>query len=257
MKKMLIIMLAGMMVFSAVACKKDKGKLPDGSDKVSEFATIPSFKAVFLALDKLETDDLNAFKQTSYAAAAGDTLRTAFAWGALVAEAQLAVASKNSGWLNAVMEQLKTLAPALGQQDLTGRLAQSVKPLIASGDWEKVKQYMYDLQAAVDKDLMDQKRYGEYTLSALGCWTETVNQIGGLIAANYSTEKSRVLNTRAWQDLADNLLLLDSAKLSEVFPTVQKLGDMMNTAGQNPLNPEQVSEVVTLTDSIRVVLRTP
>lgn len=263
MKRMLTIMLALLLVLIGTACSREKDKLPDGSDKVTEFATIPSFQAVFLALDKLDPGDLAGLNQNKFSAPEQDTLRTAFAWGALVAESQLAVATRNADWLRSVLGQLQALPASSGLKGLAVQLGESVKPNLASGDWEQVKRLIYNMQSTADKSLMDSERYGDYTIIALGSWTETVNQIGRLIAANYSTEKSMVLNTTAWQDLAGNILLMDSAKFAKSgefaqgFELVQQLQDMMNSAGQSAFTQEQVSEIVTATESIRVCFTSP
>ncbi len=258
MKKLLIIVLAVVAALTGVSCDREKNKLPDGTDKVSEYNAIQSFKAVFLALDKEESGVLATLTPTSYEVASQDTLSSAFAWGALVAEAQLAAAGRNSAWLVSVLEQLKSLEPGMRRRtNLVDKLEQSVKPLLAAGDWEQTRQLFYDLQTTTDKDLMDQDRWDVYTMAALGSWTESVNQIGLLIAKNYSTEKSLVLKSPAWEGLADNLLLLDSPQLTPVYTRVLELRDMMNSVGQNALTPEQVAAIVTATDFIRQSFKTP
>lgn len=258
MKKLLIVLLAFVAALSGVSCNREKNKLPDGTDKVSEYNAIPSFKAVFLALDKVEPGDLDSLKPTEYNLTQQDTLLSAFVWGSLVADAQLAVSGRNSAWLNSILAQLKYLAPEMHRQtDLVAKLEQSVKPLLASGDWEQTEQLFYDLQTTTDQTLMEQNRWNAYTLAALGSWTQSVNQIGGLIAKNYSTEKSLVLKSPAWESLADNLLLLDSPRLTLAFTQAQELRDMMNSAGQNAFTPEQVAAIVAATDSIRLSLSTP
>lgn len=263
MKRMLIIMLAVLLALAGAACNKDKDKLPDGSDKVTEYATIPSFQAAFLALDKLDPGDLAGLTQDKFSVPKQDTLRTAFAWGSLVAQSQLAVASKNAVWLRSALDQLKSLPSSSDLNSMAVQLGEGTPALLANGDWEQVKRLIYNMQASADKSLMDDKRYGEYSIIALGSWTETANQIGRMITNNYSTEKSRVLNTTAWQNLADNILLMDSARfakagdLAEVFELVQQLRDMMNAAGQNALTQEQVSEIVSATQSIRARFVSP
>ena len=158
MKRLLIVLLALVAALTGVSCNRDKNKLPDGTDKVSEYNTIPSFKAVFLALDKVEPGDLDALKPTTSAPAPQDSLHSAFACGALVADAQLAVAGRNTNWLNSILVQLKTLAPVMHRQtNLVNKLEQSIKPMLAEGNWEQIKQLFYDLQTTTDKMLMEQK----------------------------------------------------------------------------------------------------
>lgn len=258
MKRLLIVLLALVAALTGVSCNRDKNKLPDGTDKVSEYNAVPSFKAVFLALDKVEPGDLDALKPTTFAPAPQDSLHSAFAWGALVADAQLAVAGRNTNWLNSILVQLKTLAPVMHRQtNLVNKLEQSIKPLLAEGNWEQIKQLFYDLQTTTDKMLMEQNRWNVYTLAALGSWTQSENQIGSLIAKSYSTEKSLVLKSTAWESLADNLLLINSPELTQAYTKTQELRDIMNSAGQNAFTPEQVTMIVAATDSIRQSLSTP
>ena len=258
MKRLLIVLLALVAALTGVSCNRDKNKLPDGTDKVSEYNAVPSFKAVFLALDKVEPGDLDALKPTTFAPAPQDSLHSAFAWGALAADAQLAVAGRNTNWLNSILVQLKTLAPVMHRQtSLVNKLEQSIKPLLAEDNWEQIKQLFYDLQTTTDKMLMEQNRWNVYTLAALGSWTQSVNQIGSLIAKSYSTEKSLVLKSTAWESLADNLLLINSPELTQAYTKTQELRDIMNSAGQNAFTLEQVTMIVAATDSIRQSLSTP
>ena len=143
------------------------------------------------------------------------------------------------------------------QTNLVNKLEQSIKPMLAEGNWEQIKQLFYDLQTTTDKMLMEQNRWNVYTLAALGSWTQSVNQIGSLIAKSYSTEKSLVLKSTAWESLADNLLLINSPELTQAYTKTQELRDIMNSAGQNAFTLEQVTMIVAATDSIRQSLSTP
>ena len=251
MRNLMIILLALAAALSGFSCQKGKNKLPDGTENVSEYDTVDSITAVFLVLDKLEDVELSTLNPTDYTGADRDTTRSAFAWGAVVAQAQIAAIAKNSNWFNSRLEQLQLLAEPLGQKDQAAELEQSVKPLVSAGNWDQAKQLVYQMQSGLNVNLMDKNLWGTYTLMELGSWTETVNQIGGLITKNYSTETSRALKTNAWSSLAKNLALMDSPQYAKAFEQVQDLRDLIENTGQYTLTQEQVEAMVAATSSIR------
>lgn len=258
MRKILTIAMLVLTILLLASCKNsEKSKMPDGKEKVSEYATVASFRSVFLALDKLDDEDLASLVQTRFNVANSDTMRVAFALGAQIAESRLAIATQDKAWLSAANSQIQELAPILKLKKVAYKYDDGFQPFSTAGDWDSLETLLYKFQDNVDHELLSQKRDQFYTLIALGNWSQTVSQVGGLIANSYSTEKSRVLVSPAWQALADNLALMDSddyAKIPAIKDAAQKtreLADMMNTAGSNPLTMEQVNTVVDATRSIR------
>jgi hypothetical protein len=264
MRKTLTILLAVLAILAFAACKnKNKSKMPDGKEKVSEYATIPSFHSVFLALDKLEDEDLAGLAQTRFNVANSDTMRVAFAFGTQIANSRLAIGKKDKAWLGAASAQIQSFAPILRLTEVATKYDQGVQPLLASGDWDALETLLFRFQHNVDHALLELGKDNDYTFVALGIWSQTVNQVGGLIATNYSTEKSKVLVTPAWQALSENLVLMESEKYAntaafkEALQKTRDLADMMNTAGTNPLNQEQVDTVVEAAGSIRDAFLNP
>ncbi len=257
MRKTLTFALVVLSILVLASCKNsEKSKMPDGKEKVSEYATVPSFRSVFLALDKLDDDDLATLVQTRFNVANSDTMRVAFALGAQIAESKLAIGKKDKAWLNGATSQIQTLAPVLRLGKVADKYDLGFQPLLAAGDWESLETLLFRFQDNVDQELLANKRDHFYTLVALGNWSQTVSQVGGLIAKNYSTEKSKVLVSPAWQALAENLALMgpEYSKIpafKDAVQTTRELADMMNTAGTNPLTVEQVNTVVDAARSIR------
>ena len=163
------------------ACKgKERSKLPDKRDKVTEFATVPSFKAMFLALDKLDVTD--SFQSgADFTPAAEDSLHYAFVWGTLTAASQLAIRKRDSAWLTKLTDQMVANAPKLGLQDIAAKLRSTARPMLDNKDWEGLTAVYYNMQYTVEQSLFQKRKYEVYTLLALGGWSYCTQQIAGVI----------------------------------------------------------------------------
>ncbi|MCB5245321.1 MAG: hypothetical protein WC179_03490 [Candidatus Cloacimonadaceae bacterium] len=257
MKTRFIIILLLILALGTFSCTKKQSNLPDESLKVSEFRTIPSFKAMFLALDKIEETELSNLPLTKIIPAQNDTLYLAFAWGVLTSDAQLAIASKNQNQLTSITDQFIAIAPQLGLTQYGYQLRDAVKPEIKNRDWLLLREVFYAMQTSVDTLMLSNGREKELTFISLGSWTETTNQIARLIASDYSTEKSRTLMTNAWQDLAFNLnLILNKDKitsplLSQTIELVHKIQNTLSSGTAEALTLEQVETIVEYTKTLK------
>ncbi|NLA45341.1 MAG: hypothetical protein GX869_06825 [Candidatus Cloacimonetes bacterium] len=257
MKSKLILILWLILVLGMFSCTKKQSNLPDETLKVSEFRTIPSFKAMFLALDKLEETKLNNLPLAQVVPAQKDTMCYAFGWGVLSSDAQLAIASKNQNQLTSVTDQFISLAPQLGLHQFANQLRDAVKPEIKNNNWGLLKDVFYAMQESVDTLMLSNNREKELTFIYLGGWTETTNQIARLIAKDYSTEKSRTLQTDAWEDLAFNLNLIQnmskdkSPLLAQTIELVHKIQNTLSSGTAAVLTLEQVETIVEHTTALR------
>lgn len=258
MRFKLLLILALIAALGASSCKnKARSKLPDKNDKVTAFATIPSYKVMFLALDKLEAADSANLDRGAVLPASEDTLHLAFSWGVLSANAQLAVNGRDVAWLQAITGQLTDLAPALGFKDIAAKLDADVQPLISKGDWDLLEATFYNLQYTVEQDLWKLERYADYTLMALGAWARSTNQIARLVSLDYRTDTATLLMQRdAWQSLAENLGLISapnyvsSAPFKQALAQVREMRALMDQPLKGTFNEEQLSRIVAVTEQI-------
>ncbi len=265
MRFKLLLILALIAALGAASCKnKAKSKLPDKNDKVTAFATIPSYKVMFLALDKLEAADTANLDRKAVLPAAEDTLHLAFSWGVLSANAQLAVNGRDAAWLQAITGQLIELAPALGLQDIAAKLDADVQPLTSKGDWDLLESTFYNLQYTVEQDLWRLERYAEYTMMALGAWARSTNQIARMVSLDYSTDSATLLMQRdAWQYLAENLGLISapsyvaSAPFKQALAQVREMRALMDQPLRGTFNEEQLSRVIAVTELLWEAFYTP
>jgi len=240
------------------ACKgKERSKLPDKRDKVTEFATVPSFKAMFLALDKLDVTD--SFQSgADFTPAAEDSLHYAFVWGTLTAASQLAIRKRDSAWLTKLTDQMVANAPKLGLQDIAAKLRSTARPMLDNKDWEGLTAVYYNMQYTVEQSLFQKRKYEVYTLLALGGWSYCTQQIAGVIEKDYKTEASGALIQReAWRSISENLGFfrqqrhLASPGFKTAYGLVRDMQALMDMQAGGAFNPEQVTRIVDLTGRIQ------
>lgn len=261
--RMPICLLMGLLLtLGTYACwNKEKDKLPDHRNKVSMYANIPSFKVMFLAMDKIGEQDIHNPGPILPEVTRQDTMRLAFLWGALTAEAQIAIRARDAMWLNADIERLNQLAPDLGLTHIAAKLNSGARALLSQTDWDGLQTMFYNLQGAVEQHWLDHHFYEIYTLVTLGQWTQGSNQLGMLIERDYTTEKSRLLLQReAWTNLTGNLSLFTNQRFltSPVYkPTlarVKEISTLMDMNAQGVFSEEQVRQIVEATDAVKAAI---
>jgi len=256
-KTLTFLLLACILFF--ISCKgKEQARLPDTSNKITEFATIPSVKAMFLALENLDEPGPSTFKMKEVSPASSDSIDAAFAWGVLFTNLQMAVNNRNSAQLRSVMGQMTALSPDLGLEDITEKLMNNVSPLISEGNWPALENTFYNVQYSIEQALSDQKRYEIYTLMGLGAWTEVTNGFARLVELAYSSHRSALLlQEGAWQYLENNLMYLtngqssDSPVFQNIITFVREIGNCIENQTDKSVKQERVALIIELTDNIR------
>lgn len=257
MNKLQFLVLILIVVLATVSCDKNKGKYPDRSVKVVEYATIKSLKSVFLTVDKYQIGDLSASGAVQKYPEQPELTNRAFIWGILNADAMFASATKDKARLVSTASLMKELAPELTLAEEGNEFDQRVKPLAKQGNWQEIDILNSGLQSTVDVKLMDANRYDLYTLSCLGAWTETTSRLARLIDKSFSPQKTGILNQQdTWNNLAYNLGLMqaaaaDSTVLNTVLPLVGKLQGSMAKLDKNTFTKEQVEQIIALTEKIK------
>ena len=250
MKKTLVLVLAVLLALTAFSCKsKAKSKLPDRNDKVSAYATIPSFKVLFLGLQKMATAGSALPTDLAELPAKQDSLKTAFCWGKLAASAQMAVRARDYTRCQDIASDLSRISPGLGLTDITDRLAGSLSSLLANEDWDTLETTFFSMQYTVEQRLLVNRQYQLYTMAALGGWTEATYQISSLVAEDYRTgDAGLLLQREAWMNLADNLALFPAARYGAnksyltALQMTKQMQSLMDRQSQGTFTPELVEQ---------------
>lgn len=251
MKKTILLVLAVILALSAFSCKsKAKSKLPDRGNKVSAYATIPSFKVLFLGLQNMATAGSALPTDLSELPPRKDSLKTAFCWGKLAASAQMAVRARDYTRCQDIASNLSQISPGLGLTDVTDRLAGSLRSLLANEDWDTLESTFFNMQYTVEQRLLVNRQYELYTMAALGGWTEATYQIAGLVAEDYRTgDAGLLLQREAWMSLADNLALFPPARYGAnksflaALHATRQMQALMDRQSQGTFTPELVEQL--------------
>ena len=249
LKKSLLILIVVSLGLFAVSCGKRKQKYPDGSDKVSEYATINSVKQVFLAMDDALAGNIALAAKASYSVKEGDALASAYAWGRLCADAMAAIQAQNSGKLQTVYAQFVKIAPMLSLSEEAGLFEQRAKELLRKRGWKDLEILMSGFRSTVEVKLLDAEKNDLYTLMALGEWAE-VTSLGAaeLGKAPNASQSVMLRQSEAWENLAGNLALLTNnpeadPAFAKAETAVRDLLKLLQAMPEADLSAEQLAAV--------------
>jgi len=259
MKTRVLILLTLIIAMTAISCKsRDKGRFPDSLGKVTEFATIPSHKAMFLALDRFEETTISRVQPFVVRPALQDTMHIAFAWGVLTSDLQLAVRSRDTSWLETTLTRLSEFSPILELEEIIAKIAINVKPMLEQENWNSLENTFYNMQYSIEQMLFEQEEYEIYTLMALGGWTETTYQIASQIISDFQTEITPpLLQEEAWQSLEANLGLIQkdsyvsTSAFKKALAETSRMREILSLENNETLSLEQVGDVVSSTTEIK------
>jgi len=260
MRKFILVALTLILVLTVTSCNKDKGKLPDGKEKVTEYATINSVKSLFLALNSAEYSSLSLRLSNMAYKAKGKAAADAFSWGMVNADLLTALASNDVGSLPGIASHLKTLSPTLALSDVADEFDQRSLQIVKEGNIKEMDKLASGLITTVDLKLMDAGRYDLYTYMSLGAWTQALHRLASLLEKHGNqTQTGILIQTENWENLLHNLQLIDATDfhpgMEKTLPLVRQLAAVSKQSTDGTLNKEQVSRIVSLSDSLIAVYK--
>lgn len=262
MKRMLLIIIAVLIAFSAISCKgrKEAAKLPDEQTKaqIPAYAPLPSFKEVFRALGEVPAKDYSAMIPQKLFKTKQEGPRNAFALGVLTADAVLVAKARNKARLTEISQEMMNLTALLNLEDEINRMGANLKTLIEQEKWDELDASLDSVKKSVEDKLWELENYEYYTLMILGGWTEALGNVSRLLAQNYKPETTKAINQKGtWNSLAGNIELIatpaikDSESFKAALPLVQKVRDIINTDSANTYSQDQLKELIASTDQIK------
>ncbi|MBM4403412.1 MAG: hypothetical protein FJ042_03360 [Candidatus Cloacimonetes bacterium] len=263
MKKPIWIVIVLIMVLAISACK-DKKKddtLPvgeEGESQVTLFAPLPSFKAVFTALDQLESRDISAAIPTDMYKTKQDPYRNSFALGVLTADAIIAVRGRNKSKLMTIANEMKRITTLLNLEAEVPQLNDDIKTLVEKEQWSELEQTLDKHKKVVEDKLWEREDLDQYTLMVLGGWTEAANRVSWLINRNFTAERTKVLKQKGtWNDIYSNMKLINSASIvneayyKPVLELIEKVKAVLDAEIEGTYSLTQTEEILKQTDLIK------
>jgi hypothetical protein len=259
-RKFILVALTLIMILTVTSCNKDKGKLPDGKEKVTEYATINSVKSLFLALNSAEYSFLNLGLSKADFKAKGEAAADAFNWGMVNADLLTALASNDVRSLQGIASHLKTLSPTLALSNVADEFDQRSRQIVKEGNIREMDKLVSGLITTVDLKMMDAGRYDLYTYMSLGAWTQAVHRLASLLEKHGEQTRTGILiQTENWDNLLHNLQLIDATDyhpgMEKTLPLVKQLAAVSKQSVDGTLNKAQMSSIVALTDSLIAVYK--
>lgn len=249
-------------ILTLMGCKdNEQAKLPDPSSEVSEFATIPSVKSMFLALENLGEPGPATFDLDGVSPAPEDSIAAAFAWGVLFANLQMAVHNRDEEHLSKNLKQMEALSGVFGLEEITAKLLSNVSPMISRGDWPALENTFYNTQYSIEQALFDQERHEIYTLMELGSWVEVTHEFARLADLAYAAQRSALLIQEGpWQYLEQNLAILSKEKspkspfFNDILDHVRGIRECLESSADGFLEQAKVERLMELTKNIKAEL---
>ncbi len=260
-KYLFIIGLVAVFVVSACKGKPKDETLPlgeAGETQVTLYAPLPSYKTVFTALDQLEVRDISAAVPNHLYKVKQDPPRNSFALGVLTADAVIAARGRNKTKLMAIANEMMRITTLLNLEAEVSHLGDDIKNLVEQDKWDELEQSLDKHKNVVEDRLWEREDLDQYTLMALGGWTEAMNNVSWLINLDFSIERTKALNQKgAWNDIHYNMQLIKSpAIVNEVYylsviDLLATLKEILDADSDGTYSKAQTEEIFKQTDLIK------
>ncbi len=261
MKKVSIALTTLMIGLVMFGCKsRETGKLPETNQPPTPFiyAPLPPFHKVFAILDYLRLGDFDQAVDDNVYETKQEIGRSAFALGVLTADGIISVRAHNKKKIDNIYKEVIRISNFLGLDASILRLANEMKDLINSDNWDELEKALENYKTEVETSLYQSQQYDLFTMMMAGGWVEGINRISWFVDRNFQTGKTNILEQKG--TLNHLLTNLDHV----VTPSFKDTGYFMTTREkllqakqiidkeQNGLyTREQVKQLIIITDEIK------
>jgi hypothetical protein len=259
--KKLILVSVCILVLFMVGCKsKEAKKMPDPNQQSTPFvyAPLPPFHEVFKILDYLKLGDFNQAIDDKVFSTKQEIGHSAFALGVLTADGIISVRGRNKTKLNSIAEEMIKISNFLGLDESILRLADQLKELIATDQWDELEKALENYKNEVEGTLYQSQQYDQFTMMQIGGWTEGINRIAWFVNKKYQADKSSVLIQKGTLNhLIKNMSYINtpSIKDTEYYKTtydrLNKIKLIIDAPTKETYSKEQIDKLITLSQEIK------
>lgn len=225
---------------------------------------LPSFSYVFGKLDHLKESDFANALPSTYPPVVNSPYRSPFVLGAMTADAIFAVKGKSPAKLRMLAEQMKEYAKdisdSLSQEVL--KFADDLQKQVDAENWPELEKNLDIHKNDITKILYESRDYDPFILLQLGGWTEGLNRSAYLLSLKYDPNKTFIVDEKGiLNTLIDNMGKIKNPNIRDkdfYSKSLQNLGrikDILYTSQDDKLTKEQISEILKLTDEIKVLFK--
>jgi len=261
MKRIIPILIMSSLVFFGCSKKKaekaDKIKPKKANVKVSVINhPLPAFGKLFASLDFLNLSDFDKVLPKNFDSNQTDIGIAAIQLGRLTADGIIATQAHNKTVLLQIAQKMVDISKFLGIKNDILQLANKLETLIKNDKWEELKAALDNYKSQVEISLYETRQYDLFTLLQLGGWLEGLNKVCELLNANYSKEKTTIINQKGiLNSLLDNLINIQNKTMKKSkyvqksiikLESIKKIIDSKN----DYYSKEEISKVYTLTKEL-------
>jgi uncharacterized lipoprotein NlpE involved in copper resistance len=250
-------------ILMLIGCKsKDDRKMPDQNQQSTPFvyAPLPPFNEIFKILDYLKMSDYDRAIDEKVFIVKQEVGHSAFALGVLTADGIISVRGHNKTKLNSIAEEMIRISNFLGLDESVLRLADQLKELINSDQWDELEKALEYYKNEVEGTLYQSQQYDQFTMMQVGGWTEGINRLAWFVDNQYNAKKSTVLMQKGTLNhLINNMEYINTPSIREAQyfkKTIEKLNQIKQVI-DNPINngytQEQVKQLLTFSQDIKTV----
>jgi hypothetical protein len=261
-KKALLILMV-VTVLLMVGCKsKDAGKMPDSNQQSTPFvyAPLPPFSEIFKILDYLKMADYDKAVDEKVFVTKQEVGHAAFALGILTADGIISVRGHNKTKLNAIAEEMIKISNFLGLDESILRLADQLKELINTDQWDELEKALEYYKNEVEGTLYQSQQYDQFTMMQIGGWTEGINRIAWFVDKQYKADKTTVLMQKGTLNhVIKNMEYVNTPSIKETqyykitYEKLTQIKQVIDKPANEQYSPEQVKQLLTYSQDIKNV----
>jgi hypothetical protein len=168
------------------------------------------------------------------------------------------VRGRNKTKLNSIAEEMIKISNFLGLDESILRLADQLKELIATDQWDELEKALENYKNEVEGTLYQSQQYDQFTMMQIGGWTEGINRIAWFVNKKYQADKSSVLIQKGTLNhLIKNMSYINtpSIKDTEYYKTtydrLNKIKLIIDAPTKETYSKEQIDKLITLSQEIK------
>ncbi|MBW6515783.1 MAG: hypothetical protein K0B81_04085 [Candidatus Cloacimonetes bacterium] len=225
------------------------------------FAPLPSFNAMFSAIDYLEIKDYDLALEKEIFKVEEETFRVAFALGVITADAILATKGRNKDMLNEIAVQMINYAKFIGLSEEILKLADELQHMIRRDQWDELMESLEKYKEQVELSLYETRQYDLFTMMQLGGWTQGLNRTTYLLMNSYQEDKTGIIDQKGIiNSLINNMRNIRSDYLREMdfYHSTVELYEQIRKhiyAFEDVYPPEVIAELHEITEKVKVSFR--
>lgn len=256
MKKLLIMLLAATLLF---ACGKKENVETDDATVTVEYRNfyLPTFADLFNSLDHLQREDFDKVLDAKYQNDTNDVFLASYYLGYLTADAIISTKSRNKSKLTEIANLMIDFSKLIGVKEDVQKLSDELLNMIQQDKWDELQTSLDKYKNQIEISLYETQQYDLLTLVQVGGWTQGLYRICTLINANYSAEKTEIVDQKGiLANIIYNYSKIGNQEIqsrdwySTIQDNYQKIEDVVKNNTEKTFTKAQIKTLMELANNV-------